>query len=217
MSSIEVSALHSGWSTPIRSKLVAVLGIVDALGRGAEDGHTLGIESHGEVVGNLSTRRDNDTVRILQFEDVHYPLESQLIEVEAVAHVVVGRYSFRVIVNHHASVAFLADGVEGLYATPVELYAGADAVSARTKHHDALVVAQVMHVVLRAAVRQVEVVGLCGIFGRQGVYLLHYGQDAAALAMAAYLQGSLLDVFVLLHADGASYLEVGKALAFCFI
>ena len=198
-------------------ELVAVFGIVDALGAGAEDGHTLGIEAHSQVIGDLSARRDDDAVRILQFEDVHHTLEGQLVEVEAVAHIIVCGDGFRVVVYHHAAVALLADGVQCLHTAPVELYGRADAVGTTAQHHDTLVVAQVVHVVFRAAVRQVEVVGLRGIFGGEGVYLLHHGQDAAALAVAAYLQGGLLDVLVLLHTDGAGYLEVGEALSFRLI
>ncbi len=37
-------------------------------------------------------------MRLLQVDDIHHTLEGQLIEVETVAHIVVGRYGLRVIV-----------------------------------------------------------------------------------------------------------------------
>ena len=109
-------------------ELVAVFGIVDALGRGAEDADLLRVETQGQVVRYLTAGRDDDAVRVLQVEDVHDALEGELVEVEAVAHVVVGGDGLGIIVNHHTAVALLADGVQGLHAAPVELYAGADAV-----------------------------------------------------------------------------------------
>ena len=86
---------------------------------------------------------------------------------------------------HLTAVALLAEGVHGLHAAPVELYAGADAVGARTEDDDAAVVAQIMHIVGRAAIGQVQVVGLRRIFGGQRVYLLHHGHDDALLEVAA--------------------------------
>ena len=153
----------------------------------------MGIQTHGQVVGYLAARGHDDAVRVLQFEDIHHALKSQLVEVEAVTHIV---------------------GVQRLHAAPVEFDGRAYAVGARAEHDDALAVAQIMHVVFRPAIGQVEVVGLRGILGGQGIYLLHHGQDAAALTVATYLQAGLFDVLVLLHADGAGYLEVGKSLAF---
>ena len=191
-------------------ELVAVFGIVDALGRSAEDADLLRVEAQGQVVRYLTAGRDDDAVRVLQVEDVHDALEGELVEVEAVAHVVVGGHGLGIIVNHHTAVALLADGVQGLHAAPVELHAGTDAVGARTEDDDAAVVAQVADVVGRAAVRQIQVVGLRRIFGGQRVYLLHHGHDAALLAVAA--QGDDGVFHLALHADGASHLEVGEAL-----
>ena len=191
-------------------ELVAVFGIVDALGRGAEDTDLLRVETQGQVVRYLTAGRDDDAVRVLQVEDVHDTLEGELVEVEAVAHVVVGGHGLGVVVNHHTAVALLADGVQGLHAAPVELYAGADAVGARTEDDDAAVVAQIMHIVGRAAIGQVQVVGLRRIFGGQRVYLLHHGHDAALLAVAA--QGDDGVFHLAFHADGAGHLEVREAL-----
>ena len=191
-------------------ELVAVFGIVDALGRGAEDTDLLRVETQGQVVRYLTAGRDDDAVRVLQVEDVHDTLEGELVEVEAVAHVVVGGDGLGIIVNHHTAVALLADGVQGLHAAPVELHAGADAVGARTEDDDAAVVAQVADVVGRAAVRQVQVVGLRRIFGGQRVYLLHHGHDTTFLAVAAQSDDGVFHLA--LHADGAGHLEVGEAL-----
>ena len=63
-----------------------------------------------------------------------------------------------------------------------------------------------------AAVGDVEVVGLCGIFGSQRIDLLDHRQYAGLLAAGAHHHAGLFDVHFVLHAQGACYLEIGKAL-----
>ena len=48
------------------------------------------IEKHSKVVRNLTTCRHNHTMRCLKVDDVHNALEGELIEIETVAHVVIG-------------------------------------------------------------------------------------------------------------------------------
>ena len=103
-------------------ELVAVFGIVNAFGRSAENGDTFAVETHGKVVGDLSTCGNNHAMRVLQFDDVHHTLEGEFVKVEAVAHVVVGGDCLRVVVDHHRTVAILPDSVKCLNTTPVKLY-----------------------------------------------------------------------------------------------
>ncbi|CUP62700.1 Uncharacterised protein [Segatella copri] len=56
---------------------------------------------HSQVVWNLTTGRYDDTMRLLHLDDIHHTLEGQLVEVETVAHIVVGRYGLWVVVDHH--------------------------------------------------------------------------------------------------------------------
>ena len=90
----------------------------------------LRIEPHGKVVRYLSTRRDDYTERFLHVYDVHDTLEGQFVEIEPVAHVVVGRHCLGIVVNHYRAVALSSYGIKCLHSTPVELYAGAYAVCA---------------------------------------------------------------------------------------
>ena len=71
-------------------------------------------------------------MRIFQFENIHHTLEGQLIEVKTVAHVVIGRYCLRIIIDHDAAPAFLADRIQRLHATPVEFNGRTDAISTGT-------------------------------------------------------------------------------------
>ena len=107
---------------------VAVLGVVDAVGGGAEDGDLGGIQAGSQVVGNLASHGDDHSVRFLQVADIEHPLVGQLVEVEAVAHIVVSGYGLRVVVDHDSAPAALADGLQGIDAAPVELHGAADAV-----------------------------------------------------------------------------------------
>ena len=63
---------------------------------------------HCQVVRYLSTHGHDDTARLLQVDNVEHTLEGELVEVETVAHVVVRRNGFGVIVNHDGLVAQLA-------------------------------------------------------------------------------------------------------------
>ena len=127
-----VDVVHGGKGTPRRlvdavarehrRELCSVFGVIDILCRCAEYGHVLCIETHGKVVGYLSTGGDNHSVGVFEFDDVHDTFEGELVEIEAVAHVVVGGHCLGVVIYHYRAVAFLSDGVKGLYSTPVELY-----------------------------------------------------------------------------------------------
>ena len=86
------------------TELATVLGTVDGYRAGSQDRHTLAVKLHSQVVRYLSAHADNDTAWVLQVDDVEHALEGKFIEVEVVAHVVVGGYGLRVIVDHDALV-----------------------------------------------------------------------------------------------------------------
>ena len=113
-------------------ELGTVFGTVNVLCLCAKDTDTSLVEVDGEVVGNLSACRDYDTMGLFQVNDVKHAFEGQLVEIETVAHVVVGADSLGVVVYHHAAPAFFANSIESLHTAPVELHTGADAVGART-------------------------------------------------------------------------------------
>ena len=121
-------------------ELVAVLCTVDIHGRGTQYGHTLTMQLHGQVVGNLTTHADDDATGLLQVHHVEHALQRELVEIEAVAHVIVGRHGLGVIVNHDRLIAQFASRVDGVHRTPVELHARADAIGTRAQHHHRLLV-----------------------------------------------------------------------------
>ena len=105
---------HSG-------ELVAVFCTVDIDWRSTEDGHILTVEFHGEVVWNLTTHADDDATRLFEVDDIEQTLKGEFVEIEAVAHIVVGRYGLGVVVDHDALITQLASGIDGIDRTPVEL------------------------------------------------------------------------------------------------
>ena len=193
-------------------ELLAVFGIVDTLCGCSEDIYVLFVQAHRQVVRYLSSGRDDHAVRIFEFEDVHHAFEGQFVEVETVAHIVIGRNRFRVIVDHHRAPTLLANRVQRLHAAPVELYRATDTVSTRTEHHNRTFVAQILHIVFRSAVSQIQVVGLCRIFGGEGIDLFHYRKDATIFTILAHLQDGSFAVFHFILEDGAGNLEVRETL-----
>ncbi len=180
---------------------------------GAEDGNILRIQTHSEVIRYLSAGGDNHAVRLFVVQDVEHTLKRQLVEVQTVAHVIVRRHGLRIVVYHDTAVAAVAYGVQCLHTAPVELHRRADTVSSRTEHHHRTAVVLILNVVGCAAVCEIQVVCLCRIFGCQCVNLLDHGNDAQALAVTAYIQDTVIHIF--LQTYGAGNLEVAEAIHLC--
>ena len=92
-------------------EFITVLSIINALGTGTEDIYILRIQTESQVIGNLTAGRYNDSVRVLQFEDIHHTLKSKFVKVQTIAHIIVGRNRFGVIVDHDTAVTLLTDGL----------------------------------------------------------------------------------------------------------
>ena len=154
-------------------------------------------------------------MRVLQIKNIHDTFEGQLVEVQTIAHIVVGRNGFGVVVNHNGTVAFLADGVQCLNAAPVELYGRTDTVSSRTEYHDTLMVAQIMYIIGNTAISQIQIVGLCRIFSCQRIDLFYNRNDTYFLTMVADVDDGIFHfTFV---SDGTCHLEVRESLTLGFI
>ena len=196
-------------------ELATVLGTVDADGRRAEDGHALAVELHGEVVRYLSARGDYHASGRLEVDDVEHSFKRQLVEVEAVAHVVVRRDGLRVVVYHDALVAELAGGLYGVDRTPVELHARADAVSAAAEDDDRLLVFVEVDVVALHGVSHVEVVRQVGVFAGNRRDALHGRQNAELLAVSTHGEVLLLHIAGMHLQHAPCYLEVTEAKHLC--
>ena len=63
----------------------------------------------------------------------------------------------------------------------------------------------------RLQIRQIQVIGLCGIFRGQGIYLIDGGRDAQFLSPLTDGESCLLHLHIILESDGSGYLEIGES------
>ncbi len=172
---------------------LAVLGEVDGVRGGAEDGDAGVVQGVGELQRGLAAELDDDAVQravlLLDAEDFEDVLEGEGLEVEAVGGVVVGGDGLGVAVDHDGLVAGFRQREAGVAAAVVELDALADAVGAAAEDDDlagaggagfVLGVAAVLDLVGR-----VHVGGLRLELGAAGVDALEDRADAEALALGA--------------------------------
>ena len=164
-----------------------VLGQVDGVLGGAQDGHAGRVEPLGDLERGLAAELHHHALGLLVLDDVEHVLEGERLEVEAVGGVVVGGDRLRVAVDHDGLVAQLAHLLDGVHAAVVELDALADAVGAAAQDdHRFLVGNGQSFVLLLVGGVEVRSVGL--ELGRAGVHRLVGGDDAVGDAARPHLQ-----------------------------
>ena len=153
-------------------------------------------------------------MRILQFQNIHHTFKSQFIKVQTVAHIVIRRYGFRIIVNHDTAPSLLANGIQSLYATPVEFYGRTDTISTGTQYDDGFMVAQITHIICYTAISKIQIIGLCRILGCQCINLFHYRKNACLFTVFADIKNPIFHIpFV---TDGTGNLEIRETLNLSF-
>ena len=111
-----------------------VFGAVDGFRRRPQNRDGLSVQAHGEVVGNLPAHRNDDAFGRFKFRYVQNRFQREFIEVQSIAHVVVGRNGFRIAVYHHAPVSFRLNGFNRADAAPVKLHRRPDSVRPGTEN-----------------------------------------------------------------------------------
>ena len=217
-----LNVVHAGQRAPLRlvhtdaaehgRELLAVFGIVNVACGSAEQVYLGGIETKGEVIGNLTAGGDNHAMGRLKVKDVHDALKGEFVKVEAVADVIVRRNRFGIIVNHDGTVAFLANCVESLHTAPVKFHGGTNAIGTASEDDDRAVVVLKLNVVGDATISHIEIIGERRIFCCQRINLFDDRKNALLLAMFSHGCRGFFDVHVFFHADGAGDLEIGEAL-----
>ena len=209
--------LHTRQSVPFRlvdaqgvehgRELVPVLSPVDAHRTRAEDRHMLAVQLHGKVVRNLSANGDNHTHGILQVYHIEHTLQRQFVEIELVAHVVVGRDGLRVVVDHDTLVSKFPRCGDGVHRAPVELHTRSDAIGSRSEYDDGIIVGE-SYIMARSVVGDVEVVRL--FLARYRRNALHERQHAGILSKLPDGKVLLLHLSFRLQ-DETGYLEVAES------
>src|SRR5829696_610456 len=152
----------------------AVLRKVYGVGRGAEDSHSCFFQFVRQLEGTLATELQDDPLWLLALYDLQHVFCGERLEVQARGGVVVGGDCLRVGVDHDCVVAALLQGVAGVDAGVVELYALADAVGAAAEDDDGgvllapdLILLLVGGVVVGRARRELTGAGIDGLVGRR--------------------------------------------------
>ena len=79
-------------------ELLAIFGLVDVLGVGAENVGAAGLlEAEGDVLGQLATDGDDDSRGVFELVDIHDTLVTELFKVQLVGFVVIGGHGLRVV------------------------------------------------------------------------------------------------------------------------
>ena len=115
-----------------------VLGPVDGVGRGADDGDPGLFQRHRKLQRGLAAELDDHPVRLLDIDDVEDVLVGERLEIEPVGGVVIGGDRLRVAVDHDRLVAVLCQGEDAVHAAVVELDPLADPVRPAAQDHDLL-------------------------------------------------------------------------------
>ena len=160
-----------------------VLGHVDGVGGGAQNGDVVGRQSLGELDGRLAAKSHHHADGLLNLDDVQHVLGGQGLKVQPVAGVEVGGHGLRVVVDDDHLVPQLPQGHDAVNAGVVELDALADADGAGAQHDDGLLLPvfadELQSLVLAAGflgvVGGVEVGGVGGELAGAGVHHLKGG------------------------------------------
>ena len=149
---------------------LAVLGDVDGIGRGTDDGHAGRFQRAGELQRGLATVLDDDADRFFQLDDLQHVFQRDGFEVQAIGGVVVGGDGLGVAVDHDGLEPVFTQRERRMHAAVVELDALPDAVRATAQHDDLLAIGGLCLALV--LVGGVQVRSLGGELGRAGVHPL---------------------------------------------
>ncbi len=192
------------------AEALAVFRQIDALGRGADDGHARGFQRQRQIQrrlpAELHDHADLGAARSLVLVDRHHVFVGQRLEVEAVAGVVVGRDGLRIAVDHDGLVAVIAQREGRVAAAVIELDSLPDAIGPAAQDDDLLAVSRrrlVLFFVGRVQIRRVALE-----LGGAGVDALEYRPNVVLLAK---LMDLLAGRAAVLHLERFAQARVGEA------
>ena len=113
-----------------------VLGHVDGLGTGAQDGDAVAVEVLGELDGRLAAEGHHHAHGLFHLDDVHDILGEQRLEIQPVGGIVVGGDGLGVVVDDDDLVAQLLERPDAVDGGVIELDALADPDGTGAQHHD---------------------------------------------------------------------------------
>ena len=154
-------------------------------------------------------------MRLLDIDDIHHTFKCKFVEIETVAHIIIGRYCLGVVVYHHRAPTLFFHCLKRIHTTPVKFHRTTDAICARTEHYHALSIAFILNIILAAIVGEIEIVGHGGELACKGVDLLHHRGDSMRLAKRAHFKIRFFGISHSVFEHCTRNLEVGKAIHLC--
>ena len=155
-------------------KAFSVFGNVNAVGLGAEDMFSPGIEVFCQLNGSLSAKGHYHAIGFFRVEDIADILRCKGFKIEAVGGVEVGGNGFRVVIDQHHFVAGFLQRPYAVNRGIVKLNALTDADGAGAENNDALFAGSVFGNEFFGFVFFIEgavkVGGLCGKFPGAGIH-----------------------------------------------
>ena len=152
---------------------LAVLGRIDHVGAGADDGHAIALQIERQFQGRLTAVLNDHTQGLFFVDDLEHVFKRQGLEVQAIGGVVVGGDGLGVAIDHDGLVAVFTHGQCSVHTAVIKLDALADPVGAAAKYHDLLAIRWTgLTLAALGLVGGVHVGGVGGKFGRAGVHPL---------------------------------------------
>src|SRR5205085_11924209 len=93
-------------------------------------------QSFGEIQRRLASELYNDSLGALLLVNIEHVLQRERLEIKFVARVVIGRYRFRIRVNHDGFKSDLAQSEGGVDAAVIEFNSLPDPVRPAAEDHD---------------------------------------------------------------------------------
>ena len=194
------------------AEALAILGQIDILRIGADDGHARGLQRQRQRQRSLPAELHDHAVGLFGVADVQHFFERQRLEVQTVAGVVIGRDGLRIAVDHDRLDAELLQRERRVAAAVIELDSLADAIGAAAQDHHFLAIGGrgfALRFVARIKIRR-EAFEL----GRAGVHAIEHRRDAQFLAPRAHRQrGSTFQARASVESDRPSRLSRQHLLA----
>ncbi len=117
-------------------KTFAIFGHIDGFRAGTDDLHTGRFQRQGQLKRGLTTVLDDHTIGLFHINNGQHIFKGDRLKVETIGGVVVGRYGFRITVDHNGLVTIFAHGQGRVHTAVVELDTLTDTVRATANHHN---------------------------------------------------------------------------------
>src|SRR3989338_384717 len=94
------------------------------------------LELFSKIVWPLSADRNDKPEGFFKFKNIRNCFKRQIFKIQAVGHVIVGRYGFRIAVDDDGLFPVTSQGERSMHARPVKFHRGADMVRSTTQNNN---------------------------------------------------------------------------------